>query len=335
MNAPSVTEVPKRRFSAMTLVRIAISVGLVGWLCWHLDLRSVVSRLSHIHLGTSAMAVGLLAVDRLVCNRRWQILLAAREIYIDFWILFKIQMTSFFIGTFLPASIGVDVMRMIAVSRHTDRPIDALSASAVDRVVMVLTTFSAALVFSLLSAGRFFPIGLSWTLSILLFGFVVAGSLLAYTNVARLAAPVITPIFGVRITGKLQEVYSSVRAFRGHALALATCFALALFTVFQRVLITFVLARALGLSVDFVSLLLVLPIIWIVLMFPISIGNIGVHEGAYVLVLSQVGVEPDAALSLAVFEHVLVYAFNLPGAYFFFRHGVAATPTAADSGLSN
>ncbi len=73
---------------------------------------------------------------------------------------------------------------------------------------------------------------------------------------------------------------------------------------------------AFGVDVGFADLLLVIPILWIIVMLPITIGGIGLQDAGYVAVMALIGVTPAIAVSMSIIEHVVTRAVSLPGALF-------------------
>src|SRR5438093_332209 len=73
------------------------------------------------------------------------------------------------------------------------------------------------------------------------------------------------------------------------------------------VLAAFLAAEALGLHPGATALLAFVPAIAIVQVLPITVGGLGVREGAFALFLVPLGVPEDKALALGL----LVYAINL------------------------
>jgi uncharacterized membrane protein YbhN (UPF0104 family) len=98
------------------------------------------------------------------------------------------------------------------------------------------------------------------------------------------------------------------------ALAWVGVTTLAAFAV--RIVFAKAVGLACGVDVPFVSLLTVIPILWIIVMLPITIGGFGVQEVGYVAVMSLVGVPPAVAVSMSLVEHIVARAVALPGALF-------------------
>ncbi|MEW5818396.1 MAG: lysylphosphatidylglycerol synthase domain-containing protein, partial [Spirochaetota bacterium] len=95
---------------------------------------------------------------------------------------------------------------------------------------------------------------------------------------------------------------------------------LAFLLQFNVILYFFVISRALEIDSYFYYFMIIVPLVHVILMFPVSINGIGVRENAFIFFLSKIGVHPagSLALSLLSFGMVLVYAF-IGGIVYAFR----------------
>jgi hypothetical protein len=89
---------------------------------------------------------------------------------------------------------------------------------------------------------------------------------------------------------------------------------LALF--FVRILFAKAVALSCGADVPLLQLMIVIPILWVIVMAPITIGGIGVQDAGYVVVMALVGISAPVAVSMSIVEHIVARAASLPGALF-------------------
>ena len=75
----------------------------------------------------------------------------------------------------------------------------------------------------------------------------------------------------------------------------------------------FVLAKALSLDAPFYFFLIIVPLVHVMLMFPISINGIGVRENALIFFLSQINISPENAIALSWISYGLVLVYALFG----------------------
>jgi uncharacterized membrane protein YbhN (UPF0104 family) len=106
--------------------------------------------------------------------------------------------------------------------------------------------------------------------------------------------------------------------------------ALVLGALFQvlRIVTVLVGAAGLGIAVDPLILVVVVPLGLLVAMMPISLGGYGPREATYVGLLALAGVAPEAALTLSLTRELLGLATVLPGAWLYaLGHGTARPAT--------
>jgi hypothetical protein len=117
----------------------------------------------------------------------------------------------------------------------------------------------------------------------------------------------------------LRELYASVRLYRTVDLLRAT----AASVVWNLMLIVgnYLLGLAVGIDLSLYFYFLFIPIISVLLMLP-SIGGLGIREGAYVLLFSQVGVANSQALALAFAFDLYLLINGLVGALVYLAQGM-------------
>ena len=74
-----------------------------------------------------------------------------------------------------------------------------------------------------------------------------------------------------------------------------------------------VLARGLGLEIEWLGILLVVPLVTLFMTIPISIAGWGIREGVMLVGLGYLGVMPEQALALSILYGLLMLAIALPG----------------------
>jgi uncharacterized membrane protein YbhN (UPF0104 family) len=106
-------------------------------------------------------------------------------------------------------------------------------------------------------------------------------------------------------------------------------------TLLLRILFAKCVALSCGVDVKFLDLLLVIPMLWIIVMLPITISNIGVQDAGYVAVMALIGVSPAVAVSMSIIEHVVARAVSLPGALFIGDVTTKAATSPVSGGPTN
>ncbi len=305
-----------------TWLRVGLSFGLLAVLAYSIDLQSLYALLLGVRPGMLGLILLVQIVERLLNTWRWQIMLRAQDVHLGLWCLFRIQMTSGFLGTFLPTAVGVDVLRMMAVAKCTDRSVQAVAASALDRGLNVSITLVVAAVAGIFAAGRYLPMSAALLMIGLCLAFFACGIIFTRPALWRWFSPWLRKVLGPSFLDKLRVFYQSFLEYGRRPGVLAWASLLTLVILLVRVVIVFMEAMALNIQVDFLALTLVLPLVWIIMMLPISIGGIGLQEGAFFAALRGLGVSGAGAVSISILEHLLSRLVVLPGFFFYLRGGL-------------
>lgn len=313
-------EEPRKRL--WLFFRIILSFGLLALLLAGIDLEKMAQLFVGLRWDFFCLVIAMLLLERVLNAWKWQVLLQSSGTSLGLWPLFRIIMSSSCFGLFLPSALGMDVLRMIAVSRCSQRPIQVVATTAVDRGLSVFINLFMAAVTSLLAAGRFIPWPLAMIFPALFFGVSATGFAMTMPRLSKTLSPIIDRVLGKSLSGKLRQFYCCLMDFRNHAPAMVQNMLIFLGILVLRVTIVFTCALTLNIEVDFLLLTMMLPLIWVALMLPISIGGLGLQEGAFFLFLGFIGVSGSAAVAMSLLEHVVVRIANLPGLYFYLRGGL-------------
>ena len=297
-------------------VRILVSVGLLALVIGLADWRAVGSVLKRVDGTWVAVALALAAADRVVLSYRWQVLLAARGVFAGFVRLLWVQLAANFLGSFLPSSLGVDAVRIAALCRAGYPAAQVIAATLVDRATIVIATLVFGSSTLIVLAQTLIPQNVARLVIVSTLVAVIAFAACLHPSVRRWVRSKMLP----RIPERLRRTVSSIaeaalayRRDRGSSVQVVIITAV-MFAV--RLVFAKAVCLACGVDLPFESLLLVIPILWIVVMLPITIGNLGVQDAGYVVLMSLVGVSPAIAVSMSLVEHVVTRVASLPGAFF-------------------
>jgi hypothetical protein len=214
-----------------------------------------------------------------------------------------------FFNLVLPTGFGGDAVKMLELSRDS-KASSAISSVLVDRFVGLLVLFALAALALLGSYQLVTPVVRLAILVVSLGSLVLVGLLVQRTWIEtwgrRLRLDRLFDRFGI-----LRELYTSLHRYSPRALAQALGASL-LFNL-MHILANVLLAAAVGIHLPVWTFFLFVPIIAFSVMLP-SVGGLGLREGAYVLLFSQVGVDQDHGLALALSRDMTLLVLALIGA---------------------
>jgi uncharacterized protein (TIRG00374 family) len=319
----------RSRARVMNWLRAAVSVGLLGWLGWTIDWSQLASLARSIHAGWILLAATFVAANSLMSAAKWNVLLKFKGIFFSFRHLLHVIWVSNFFGDFLPASVGGDALRIAAITGGTSRVPQATSTVLVDRLLSVLALGIIAALGGLWAALRWHM----WDVLLALVmpvGAVLAVPWLLWSGRGRRLLSFILRrlrwLPGRRFAERLHAAIRSYRRARG-PLLIAGGFSILI--QINRIFFFVALAYGLGVPLGLADAFVLVPPIWFILMLPITVSGLGVQEGAFVLLLGRVGVDPTAAFGISIASRIITLAVHLPAPALFLRYGLLPGHTEA------
>jgi uncharacterized membrane protein YbhN (UPF0104 family) len=260
------------------------------------------------------LAAGLVAtaVGIVLSAMRWSAVLSALGLPAKVRNLLNHYLAGLFVGNFLPSTIGGDVLRVARQSADNgDRP------STFASVVLERLTGWLVLPVITLSAFVINP-GLRKLGTATALAFALAVSTLVLLSLLLFAAA--HPRVGGRLAASegwqrfIGAVHLGLDRLRHRPAAVANVLAVGFAYQLAVVASAFLAARALGLDVGPTAILAFMPAVAIAQVLPISLGGLGVREGAFVLFLHPLGVARGEAIALGLVFYGMNLAVSLLGA---------------------
>jgi glycosyltransferase 2 family protein len=300
------------RAAVSRLARIAVAAGLTGYILWRSEPSAVAAAAAGVDWRWIGVAVLLVLVDRALMAYRWVALLCTIESgrRPPIGPLLRVFFVSTFVGTFLPASIGGDIVRSYGLAQLRVDGGDAVASVVMDRLLGVASIFLMAV------GGLALARDLASNAAIVAGLFVAAGACAAMLLLVfspKVAALVLRlPFRAIRRTGA--RLVESIRKYAAHPSRLLAVLGGSLAVQALRVVQAFCLGRSLGIDVPLAAYFAFVPLILLIMLLPITINGLGTSQAAFVWFFSRAGVSSAAAFALSVLFVALGIVGNLPGA---------------------
>lgn len=314
-------------------LRLSVSVGIIVGLFFLIDVDDFPS-LAEIKIPYVLGCLTVAFVLRFLNAYKWSFLVRAASVEVRFPDLLKIYFSSGFVGLVLPSSVGGEVLKGYGLAKNTAETVDSASSVVVDRVTGLLALTVVCLLGYHISPPELQAnsvIALIETVSLIILMGAAIVSLVGISTRGSYLAPDGADGRAVSFVKKVGRSFYQYRS-AGSALALAMVMSLAV----QILRVGMVLLAGLAVSVypDIWHFLIFVPFVQLGSLVPLTMSGIGVQEGAAVYLFSLVGVGTAATLSMYLLVRLMIIISVSPGAWVYFREGLAARSEAELSGAT-
>ena len=257
---------------------------------------------------------------------RWQRVLLALDLRSRVPTLLRHHLAGLFVSSFLPSTVGGDVLRVTRLSAETGETPRTFASVVLERltgwlVLPVITLVALAINPGLFGADR----NARFALLIAVVTLAGLGIVLWAAGHPRIGGRLTSNDGWRRFTGAVHIGVDKLRRHPGDAVSvLASGFAYQMAVV----LAAYLSAEALGLSLGPTAIMAFVPAVAIVQVLPITVGGLGVREGAFALFLVPLGVPEEKALALGLLVYAINLLVSLLGAPAFAIRGRTSRPAA-------
>jgi len=304
------------------LGRFIISAALIGFFLHNLDAEALIVILQRLSWALMLLALALVVFTRMFIYYRMKMLLEAEGDHIPYAELVKVGWIGDFGTFFVPGLLGSDLMRIYILQHYLNDVTRAASAIIYERFIG-LASLGLIVFFSILWCHDFF-VRLGLYIPVLIVCLSLLGLLFVFFLFPGAILWVSEKLFkdSSKIGRKLRAIVNAIMAYTNYKMLFSKAFLICLLTQVMRVLVCYVITRGIGVSVDMKYFFLFVPIIFFILMAPISVGGIGVREGASVFLFSYVGVSQADAFMMALLTNCVIVFYSLPGGFLFVTRGL-------------
>lgn len=301
----------------ITWLKGLISLALMGWLFYSLEIENVLLVLINMDLRWLAAATAWIVIAMVVSNIKWRLLMRVMGIELPWSYTWNSYWVGIFFNNFLPSSIGGDAMRIHLVGRKTGDLSGSTASVVVERILATGGLAALGLVAAPFIKSQNLTVTLLFIVLILISLALVL--LIISPKFSKLMA-VLLPIKNDRTKqffSKFSDCGRQVKEQPKVILQVAIWSAAFQFCV---VMVNFYIFRALKMEpVSLLEAAYLIPAASVAAMIPISINGYGVRENAYVLLLSLLNVSKASAVTASVLFAFLVSILSLYGGWVWFK----------------
>lgn len=313
---------------SMKLIKIALSLILLGLLVVSADWGDITESLASADLQIISAVLLILTAQFPISAYKWGKSLEIHGLFYSFAFLQKVLCVAFFFNNFLPTSIGGDAYRVVKTlpsTGHRSRPI---SAVLLERLIGFSVLLFLGFAFAVGSYGLYH--------TLLVEIFVIVGSIGSAIGSAGLylylKGTITSYVEKALAHNKLAALFENIRLILGQRRLLLAVIAVSVTFQLLAILSVYLLFRAFGVVASFPSCAIIASLSGVVAVLPISINGIGVTEGAFVYVATQLGLDLNQSIVVAFTLRVLNLPLSLVcGLIYFVDSSLFVSPSASMS----
>ncbi len=295
-------------------LRLVLTVALIAFLAWRIDLQALSGRLLRLEAGWTSLAVLAVFMAIAISAWKWGLILARRRYPLPYARLLQHYFVGLFFNNVLPTTVGGDAVRAWEASLDTGEIPEAVGSVVTERLIA-----GVALGVTALLGLPFVEVTSRLALLVMLFLLIDVG-LVALFLAPKVADGVVLKLLPPRFTGLRDAVGGTVRVVRAtlrdRSLFLIVIALSVLFQVFVAG-VNACIFEAMDVHVGLGQCLIYTPMIFTITMLPISLSGLGVREAAYWYFFAQAGVGKVEAVGASLAFFVIVGLCSLPGAPLF------------------
>lgn len=301
-------------------LRLLFAAAVIGLLVGIVDWPKFIRYASAARPGLLVLATGLMFVEFLMTAIRWKVLLEAVGVHVSFMQSLRSYLKGHIVGYFVPASVAADVVKAVDINmarreNSASQAVEVVSSIFIERVFSVVTVAVAVLLGLALSPlteqSEQTEALITLAAALMLCCCIVA--LYADKSLALIPEHWLRRL--PRIHALADRARNSMVAYRQRPRMLAEMLLLSFAIQAIRIVPVYMLAVAIGAGDAMYAYLIAVPVIFMVNTIPVIGSRLGTEQGLFVLFLGLAGVDPEAALVVAVLKLVLGLTAALPGAY--------------------
>jgi uncharacterized protein (TIRG00374 family) len=299
------------------LLQAAIGLGALAIVVLKSDARGLAEALRNTRVAYLPIAVAASFAVTWLMAYRWEAILAARGFRFKTRRLFGYYLIGIFFTSFVPGGgVSGDVARLIYVDREVRDKALVLSTLVYERLIGVFTLLLIGLAATALTRAS----GTSSTVyiseAILALAFMAIATLMSsYVSIrlARLIRAAGRRTRTVKIAEAAARTLEAISALRRHWSLLAKSLSISVLIRVVWSLGCFVVAWAMRLPIDVLTMFAFISVVDLVRLMPISVGGLGTREWTLVVLLATIGITREQSLTFSLLAFAPLYLNAIAG----------------------
>jgi glycosyltransferase 2 family protein len=299
----------------MKIIKLLISIIIIIIIIKSISYESFKKEISNAKMSMILLAFFLLVSRVPIMALRWKILLNIRNSECSLLSLTKYYFLGFFFNAFLPSSIGGDVARGIYTIRDNISKEVAISSILLERYLglfaLVLIGFVSYLYcinYGFMHSDILFFLGQFIGIFVFIFFvFFIIPYFFKYFSYSN---------DSYRIFLKIFYYLNNFSLYWSKPYRIISVLLITILCQIIGILAVYLISLSVNENMVFTYFLFLLPVIWLIALIPISLGGLGVREGAFIYLFALAGMNTQIAISISVIWLALSYSQCFIGGFF-------------------
>jgi len=286
------------------ILKLAVTFALVAWLIFKIDWNLFLELLREVSFWGVCIFIVVYVASVFFSAFKWKYIAANVGMKMSVWQSFHRYLTGSFINTFLPSTIGGDTYRALALAGKNGSKKHAAATVVMDRISGLVVTVIFAIIFGLSNEAVRKN---DWLMSIVVMMIVGLICFLLFMLFSKTT-------FAKKIANYFPEsvkpILATLQQFNNKKAISSMSFWTALYVFAGPAAVNYASFQALHIPIGLDDFLSVVFMASVIIALPISVGNIGLKEWAYVALFGIFGVVAPQAVAVALFGRFLMMLVN-------------------------
>lgn len=298
-------------------IKKIIKCILAGVLVWALILsvnwRDVWAYMVHAHPYFIGLFVVFYILGIMISARKWEIIARFVQFSQKYSFYLKTYLLGTFLNNFFPSFIGGDTYRAVTLSGEEKRIAESSATVVIDRVSGLFGIIFVALVcggINKVLLGDLVVKSILLALGIIFIIFVL--------SIIFFRSPLVQKMITI-LPRSVQKYIGVLLQFHDRSLAVTSFLYSLLFSFVGIALANYMLFYAVGVEISFAQYVSVVFLTNLIASLPISIGNVGTKEWAYIVLFGIFGVSVSALVAIVLLSRALQMIVSLVALPLYFQ----------------
>jgi len=303
-----------------TLIKFLVSGSILYFLFHNMDLQLFFHDLKRVNPYVILFVAVFFICLQAVSAFRWSIILH-KDVDVRYRKLLAIYFIGMFFNNFLPTMVGGDIIKGLYLYRESKKGGVSVASIFMDRysgfsALIIITTIAFITGYSLIKDTT-----LPGFLIFLIGGYTAASLIIWVGPFHSWAMRILAKIHFYGINHKVDALYTTLMGYKGHKDILVKILLIS-FVVQTGVIVGYyILAQSLGIDVKLAYFFFFIPLATVITMVPITVGGLGIREGAFVYLFTMVGATKTQAISLSLIWYAVMVVVSMIGGIAFIKMG--------------